>query len=287
MYEHYFGLTAKPFSLMPDPAFLYMSGQHRRAATAIEYALEHDAGFGLVTGDVGSGKTTLIRSMLALTAGTHTIGLISNTHPDLGPLLPWVGQAFGLEVDSDATRAQSHDRLLGFLLAEYAAGRRVVLVVDEAQNLGPAGLEELRLLSNVNADKHLVLQTLLFGQPELRTLLQRDDLRQFAQRIGIDYHLRPLPREEVGDYVRHRLGVAGGAPDLILDEAADELHAPTGGVPRLINALCDMALVYAFADRRERVDGALMRQVVCDRREGGILPLQRADSRYAGTALAI
>jgi type II secretory pathway predicted ATPase ExeA len=286
MYEMYFGLKEKPFTLTPDPAFLYMSRQHRRAVTALDYALLHGAGFALVTGEIGSGKTTLIRHLLGRKSADTTIGLISNAHPGLGPVLPWVAQALGLAIAPGTSSAVVHEQILQFALKEYTVGRRVVIVVDEAQHLGASGLEELRLLSNLNADKDLVLQTFLFGQPELRDLLRRDELRQFAQRIGIEYHLGTLPREEIPAYVRHRLAVAGARTEVISREAIDLLHGPTAGVPRLINMLCDLSLVYCFGDRRLRVDGPTMRQVIQDRMAGGVLPLRTAPPLLASAAPA-
>lgn len=275
MYESYYGLREKPFALAPDPAFLYPSRHHRFALMMLEYAVENRAGFSLLTGEVGSGKTTLIRQLLSRLKQDFQVGLIANTNRHFGKLLQWVCLAYGLEY-RNKDDAELYQTFVDFLVQEYGNGRRVLLIVDEAQNLDPVMLEELRVLSNVNADKHMVLQTILVGQPELRDTLRRTDLRQFAQRIGADYHLPTLTMHETQSYVRHRLTVAGGNPDLIDSAAIDLAWSRSGGVPRLVNQLCDTALVYAFADQLSHVDLTLMAQVVEDRSVGGIFPASNA-----------
>jgi type II secretory pathway predicted ATPase ExeA len=271
MYESYYGLREKPFALAPDPAFLYPSRHHQFALMMLEYSIMNRAAFSLLTGEVGSGKTTLIRQLLGRLKNDVRIGLISNTNRHFGKLLQWVCLAYELPYRGKDD-AELYESFVDFLVAEYAAGRRVLLIVDEAQNLDPTMLEELRVLSNVNADKHLVLQTILVGQPELRETLRRSDLRQFAQRIGTDYHLPTLTMQDARLYVRHRLAVAGGDPELIEVEAIDLVWSRSGGVPRLVNQLCDTALVYGYADQRRRIDVELMAQVVTDRTAGGVFP---------------
>lgn len=272
MYEQFYGLREKPFALTPDPEFLYLGRHHRRALLQLEYGLLNDAAFLLITGEVGAGKTTLIRHLLRNIDDGRTVGLVSNTARDSGRVLQWVCSAFGLDAGGkdDVTL---YNAFIDFVIEEYAAGRRVVLIVDEAQNLGRARLEELRVLSNVNADKHLVLQTVLVGQPELRDLMRTPQLRQFAQRIGADYHLGTLSAEETVQYVQHRLRVAGSQQARIFRSAALRLlHASSRGIPRLVNQLCDTALVYGYAEQRRRIDAALMYEVIRDRCEGGIFP---------------
>jgi general secretion pathway protein A len=271
MYESYYGLREKPFGLVPDPAFLYPSRHHQFALMMLEYAVLNRASFSLLTGEVGSGKTILIRQLLTRLGPDIRAGLISNTNRHFGKLLQWVCLAFGLDFRGQDD-AGLYQTFVDFLIEQYAAGKRVVLIVDEAQNLDPAMLEELRVLSNVNADQHLVLQTILVGQPELREVLRRRDLRQFAQRISTDYHLPTLTMQETKLYVRHRLSVAGGNPELIDGDAVDLAWSRSGGIPRLVNQLCDTALVYGFADQRQRVDLATMEQVVHDRASGGLFP---------------
>lgn len=282
MYESYYGLREKPFALVPDPAFLYPSRHHQFALMMLEYAVMNRASFSLLTGEVGSGKTMLVRQLLSRLGDDTRVGLIANTNAHFGKLLQWVCLAYGLEY-RNKDDAELYQTFVDFLVQQYAEGRRVLLIVDEAQNLDALMLEELRVLSNVNADKHLVLQTILVGQPELRQTLRRTELRQFAQRISTDYHLPTLTMQETRLYVRHRLHVAGGEPDLIECDAIDLAWSRSAGVPRLVNQLCDTALVYGFADQRERIDLALMSQVVEDRVSGGIFPVMNA-AAVASTA---
>ncbi len=271
MYEAFYGFRERPFALTPDPEFLYPSRHHQLALTVLEYGVLNRAGFCLLTGEVGSGKTLLIRRLLSRLDADTRVGLVSNTNRHFGRLLQWVCLAYGLDFDKKDD-AELYRTFVDFLLSEYASGRRVLLIVDEAQNLDALMLEELRVLSNVNADKHFVLQTILVGQPELRDTLRRTELRQFAQRIGIDYHLPLLNQAETRNYVRHRLTVAGGDPGLIEQDAVDLVHSRSGGVPRLINQLLDMALVYGFADQRSCIDIGVAEQVVADRVAGGLFP---------------
>lgn len=272
MYESFYGFHQRPFSLLPDPEFLYLGKQHRHALTLLEYALSQGTGFALVTGEVGSGKTTLVRHMLSRTDAPVTFGFITNTHRKMNSLLPWVAHSLGIPT-TGRSEPDLYDDFTAFLMREYAAGRRVVLVVDEAQNLDPPGLEELRVLSNLNSDKDLLLQTILVGQPELRTTLRHPQLRQFAQRISIDYHLDKLPRPDTHAYIRHRLQVAGGSPGIFASDAIELLYARTGGVPRLLNMLCDTALVYGFAEQVKSINAELVGQVMRDRAAGGLVAL--------------
>jgi general secretion pathway protein A len=271
MYEHFYKLRQLPFALTPDPAFLFLSKQHRFALTLLRYGVISRAGFCLLTGEVGSGKTLVVRQLLESMQKEVTVGLINSMTRESGRLLQWVNLAFGLDHEGrdDATLYQL---FVGFLLREYAAGRHVVLIVDEAQNLSEAMLEQLRVLSNVNAGQHVVLQTFLVGQPELLATLRQPQLRQFAQRINTEYHLLPLGLEDTVSYVRHRLRVAGGSADIFTIGAIALVHEASGGVPRLINQLCDTALVYAFAEQQPDIDAHLMQQVIAGRMAGGLFP---------------
>lgn len=286
MYEQYYALREKPFALTPDPAYLYLARRHRHALTMLEYALSQATGFALITGEVGCGKTTVVRHFLERTDEQLNVAFITNAYPGFGPLLPWVMDALGLEVSQSAP-SELYRRFVSYVKQVYAQGVRTVLVIDEAQNLGVEGLEELRVLSNVNAGKDLLLQTVLIGQPELRKTLQMQNLRQFAQRIVIDHHLEALRLEETLGYVRHRLTVAGGRPDLFTLEAVTLVHECTGGVPRLVNLVCDTALVYGFADQRTNITPDLIEQVVADRASGGLLPLRAAGAGAQGSLAAV
>jgi general secretion pathway protein A len=272
MYEKFFHFASKPFAMNPDPGFLYPSSQHAAALTMLEYAMESQALFCLLTGEIGSGKTTIVRHFLRGLGGKITVGLISNTHDQFRSIHPWALSSFGIAPYDDSDIAQ-YEALIDFFVREYAKGRRALMVVDEAHNLTPAILEELRLLSNVNSEGDLSLQVLLVGQPELRTKLEQPELEQFAQRVSVDFHLGPLGLEDAMAYVWHRLTVAGGDPAIYTPEAIAFIHARTRGVPRLINQLCDLALVYAFAEQQRSIDVQLLQHVLRDRKQSGAIPL--------------
>jgi type II secretory pathway predicted ATPase ExeA len=272
MYESFYHLGEKPFTLLPDPGFLFLSDKHRMALTLLEYGLMNQAGFTVISGDIGTGKTTLIRHLLNNMDREHTVGLISNTHRDFGELLQWILLAFNLDHVS-MNKVEMYQRFVDFIIDEYAHNRRTVLIVDEAQNMAAETLEELRMLSNVNADKDQALQVVLVGQRELRDTLRRPDLVQFAQRISVDYHLKPLSADETVGYIRHRLEVAGGNPDLFDEAACRAVHRFSNGVPRLINLLCDTALVYGYAESKQQIDSALVTEVAREKQQGGIFPI--------------
>jgi len=272
MYEKFFRLVAKPFAMSPDPAFLYPSGQHENALTMLEYAIASQAPFCLLTGEIGSGKTTLLRHFLRGLGDTMTVGLISNTHSKFRSILPWALSSFSLVPSDDSDIAQ-YEALVDYFVREYARGRRTLLVVDEAHNLTPEILEELRLLSNVNSEQDLALQVLLVGQPELRRTLGMPELEQFAQRVSVDFHLGPLSIADARAYIRHRLRVAGSDQEIFTDDAIAFVHGRTGGVPRLINQLCDIALVYAYADQQREITVQLLQQILHDRKQRGAIPL--------------
>jgi type II secretory pathway predicted ATPase ExeA len=273
MYEHFFGLTGKPFSLLPDADFLYMSRRHRMALNLLDYGMTTQAGFVVITGEVGAGKTTIIRRFLKSANDALTIGVVTNASTGFGALMSLISMAFGLE-HKNLDNIALYNQFVDFLVNQYAAGKRTLLVVDEAQNLSVEMLEDLRMLSNVNNEKDQLLQVVLVGQPELLALLKKPELRQFTQRITVHYHLEPLGAKETASYIRHRLSVVGGSPGLFDDLACVTAHYFTGGVPRLLNLLCDLSLVYAYAEELRHVSFETIVDVVADRSSTGLSPFR-------------
>ncbi|MEO1238656.1 MAG: AAA family ATPase [Pseudomonadota bacterium] len=218
----------------------------------------------LVTGEVGAGKTTLIQKLLAEVEGDVTIGLISNAQGNRGELLQWVLNALAIDADYSASYVALFQRLQDFVISEYSQGRRVVLVIDEAQNLSTEGLEELRMLTNINANKDELLQLILVGQPELRQKVAQPELRQFAQRISATYHIPAMDTATVSGYVKHRLAHVGGKGTEFSDEAVELIAEASNGVPRLVNKLCDLGLVYAAAEKSALVTKSIIEEVVND-----------------------
>jgi general secretion pathway protein A len=270
MYESFYGLTEKPFSIQPDPDFLFMGKRHSLAYTLLQYAIHNRAGFTVICGDIGCGKTTLIRRLLNELGDEISVGLVTNTHPDLSDLTEWILLAFGLPYNR-LTPVARYDGFQRFLVNEFGQGRRVVLIVDEAQNLSAPAMESLRMLSNINADKDQLLQVILVGQPQLRDLLKRPELQQFAQRVAADFFISPLNSIEVGDYIAHRLKVAGRERQLFTALATAKIAKAAHGIPRSINILADMALVYGFAAEERLIDVHIIDEVLKDRRQYGVL----------------
>jgi len=283
VYQRFFSFSTKPFALNPDPAFLYPSRQHAAALTMLEYGIESQASFCLLSGDIGSGKTTVVRQLIKTLGDSFTVGLISNTHHRFASIMPWALSALGV-VPADDSDIAKYEALTDFVIREYAQGRRTLLIIDEAQNLSVQVLEELRLLSNLNSESDIALQTLLVGQPELREKLERPELVQFAQRVSVDFHLECLSLNEARAYVRHRLIVAGGDPSIFQPEAVAFIHARANGVPRLMNQLCDLALVYAFADQRRSVDEHRVSVALQERNRGRAMRVFSADPAVVSLA---
>ncbi len=271
MYEKFYGLSEKPFSLLSDPDFLWLGGKHQMALSMLEYGLVNQAGFVVITGEPGTGKTTLLRKLLAEHRRRFVVGTISNTPCDIEELMPWILLAFHLKSPSPE-RVQAYQTFSSFLQEQAGKQHRVLLIVDEAQNLGAQLLEELRLLSNLNETKTQLLQIILSGQPDLRALLQRPDLKQFAQRIAVDYHLAPLEADELPAYVHHRTTIAGATRPLFSERACRVIHTLSGGVPRLVNQICDASLAYSFAEQAPFVTARIAATAGIDRGKGGLLP---------------
>lgn len=264
MYENFYGLKEKPFSLLPDPGFLYLGQKHSMALALLQYSLLNRAAITILSGEIGSGKTTLIRHILNQVTDDVNVGMITNTHRKFGELMQWVNLAFGLPYDKKGEVAL-YQQFIDFLIDGYARGQHSILIIDEAQNLDLEALEEIRLLSNINADKDQVLQLIMVGQPELREKLRRPELVQFIQRVSVAYHLAPFNPDETDRYIPHRLRIAGGDPDLFEPLAKRLIHEESTGIPRLVNILCDTALVYGFAEEKRTIDLDLVRDVVKDK----------------------
>jgi general secretion pathway protein A len=257
-------MRERPFTLLPDPDFLYWTQGHRAAYTILEYGIVMRAPITVLTGEIGAGKTTLLQHLLHSIQDDTRIGLISNAQGGRGELLRWVLNSFAVEVPSGLDYVSMFQVLQDYLLTEYSEGRRVIIVIDEAQNLSTEALEELRMLTNINSNKDELLQLVLVGQPELRQLVSRPELQQFAQRVVASYHLSPMTQDTVHEYVSHRLRHAGGTGEEFTDEATEAVFIHSGGVPRLVNKLCDFAMVYAAMGEERQVSGAIVNQVVND-----------------------
>lgn len=264
LYNEHFGFRERPFSLSPDPDFLFWSPAHKRAYAVLEYGLVTRAPLTVVTGEVGTGKTTLIQALLRQTDDHLTIGLISNAQGDRGDLLRWVLNAFDVPFDKSAEYVGLFQQFQDYVLEQYAVGRRVVLIVDEAQNLGSDTLEELRMLTNINSGKDELLQIILVGQPELRDIIRQPHLRQFAQRVTAVYHLNPMDLETTRAYIHHRLRHVGGTGEEFTPEAINHIHEEADGIPRMVNKLCDLALVYAASAAEERVGVETIEELIGD-----------------------
>lgn len=273
MYEAFYGFSEKPFSLLPDPSFLYLGKEHSHTFSMLEYGLRNQAGITVITGEIGSGKTTLIRYLLKQISDDICVGLLSNTQPDNGELLRWALLALDQDY-GEPNKVSLYDAFSTFLIAQYAKNRRTILVIDEAQNLEPLVLEELRMLTNINIDKHQVLQLILVGQPQLRNTLQLPELIQFSQRVSVDYHLTALTESETVAYVHHRTRLAGCEREIFTQKALHLIFQACKGIPRIINVLCDTALVYGFADQEPSIGAAVIRSVIKDRSDKNLIKLE-------------
>ena len=264
IYTSHFGLTERPFSLVPDPDFLFWSVPHKRAFAVLEYGLLTRAPITLITGEVGAGKTTLLHHLLKEVGDDVRIGLIANAHGDRGELLRWVLLSLNQVAPPNVSYVDLFGLFQAYLIKEYAEKRRVILIFDEAQNLSRESLEELRMFTNINSNKDELLQLILVGQPELRDTVRRPDLTQFAQRVAANFHLSAMDAPTVRAYIGHRLKVAGSKTGVFSLSATDMIHEATGGVPRLVNQLCDLAMVYAFTNNMQRVMRLTVQQVLDD-----------------------
>jgi general secretion pathway protein A len=262
MYTSFFGLSEKPFAITPDPRYLYLSERHAEALAHLLYGINESGGFIQLTGEVGTGKTTVVRTLLSRVPHHADVAVILNPRVTPVEFLLTICEELGLPI-ADADRdSVKHmvDALNRRLLSAHAEGRRIIVIVDEAQNLSAEVLEQVRLLTNLETPTQKLLQIILIGQPELRELLDRNDLRQLAQRITGRYHLKPLSSDETQGYVRHRLRVAGAAGDIFTPGALREVHRLAAGIPRVINVTCDRALLGAYTQEVRKVTATLVRQ---------------------------
>jgi general secretion pathway protein A len=264
MYKAFFGFNYKPFQLTPDPEFLFLSRAHKKAITYLKYGITDNSGFILLTGEIGTGKTTILRSIIKDIPQDVKLARINNTKVTSEQLISMISEDFGLDVKGlDKTRLLSN--LSDFLISQYAQGGRSMIIIDEAQNLSSDLLEEIRLLSNLETDKSKLLQIILVGQPELNIKLGSPKLEQLRQRITVCTHISPLTRDEIVSYIKFRLKVAGNEEALAFEEGVlDAVYEFSKGIPRLINVLCDFTLLTAFTDGKKIIDMALINEVIND-----------------------
>jgi len=262
MYEDYFRFKQRPFSIAPDPSFLYLSERHREALAHLMYGLQTDGGFVLITGEVGTGKTTLIRSLIDAVPEDLDVAFILNPRLTVSELLETLCEELGFAGRDDEVRTNKHqiDRINKHLLRTHALGRSTVVIIDEAQNLSPAVLEQIRLLTNLETNERKLLRIILLGQPELAELLDRREMRQLVQRITARYHLAALGQDDTQAYVAHRLTLAGGNPHLFTVGATRNVFTLSRGIPRLINVICDRALLGAYVEGKPKVTGRIVRK---------------------------
>jgi general secretion pathway protein A len=281
MYESFYGLKEKPFNLLPDPGYLYMSSGHDNIFSHLEYAIAENKGFVVITGEVGSGKTTLINYFISKSLSGVEVGLINNTYIAPNQVIKSICREFELSAEG-LDRDEMLDRFHDFLIEKYAQSKRVILIFDEAQNLSIKTLEEIRMLSNLEAEKHHLIQIILSGQPELKVKLRDSRLKQFVQRITVYCHLNGLSRAEVEKYIKYRLAVAGAKdPDLFVDGAISMIAAYSKGIPRLINLVCDAGLVYGYADNHKKINQSIIEDVIRERTSGAIFADETANEQSA------
>ncbi|WP_020586967.1 ExeA family protein [Desulfobacter curvatus] len=275
MYTQFFNLKEKPFNLVPNPNYLYVSSRHQNAMAFLEYGLSEKIGFVMLTGEIGIGKTTLIRHLLNKIEGDMDVGVVFNTNVYSNDLIYLILNEFEVPYEDGISKARALDIFYKFLIEKYADGRNVLLIIDEAQNLSHEVLEEIRMLSNLQTDEDLLIQIMIVGQPNLREMIENPKLEQFAQRISVSYHLAAMDIKETKAYISHRISRAGGDPCLFPSDVVEKIHEISGGIPRTINLLCDAVLVYAYADDKRAITRDLLDQVVEDKGGLGIFTKER------------
>jgi general secretion pathway protein A len=283
MYEEFYNLKEKPFQIVPNPDYLYLSPGHKNALTFLEYGLAESTGFVLLTGEIGAGKTTLIRYLLNQIESDMEIAVVFNTNVNSEQLLNLILQEFELEAHED-NKAKNLEILNALLIGQYAERRRVLLIIDEAQNLTNDALEEVRMLSNVQSDDQVLMQIMLVGQPELRARLKTPALVQFSQRVAVNYHLQALSREETTAFILFRLKKAGSTSQIFTTNAIEMIYRASTGIPRTINLICDSALVYGFADELLAIDTPVIETVI---NELGVIGLYDSNAYKAKAELPV
>lgn len=264
MYREFFGLSLRPFELVPNPQFLYLSHSHKKAINYLQYGIQTHAGFILFTGEVGSGKTTILRNLIRSANPDTDISMVFNTRVTGKQLITMINEDFGLETNGCNLPGLLRN-LNDFLIARHAQGHHPIIIIDEAQNLSAEALEEVRMLSNLETDQAKLVQIVLVGQPELRSLIRQSSLRQLRQRINLHCHLDPLSRPETEEYVYHRLEIAGNRDALTFEEGTfDLIYEFSGGVPRVINLFCDFLLLDAFTHETRELRCDMASEVMND-----------------------
>jgi general secretion pathway protein A len=294
MYQSHFGLAEAPFSIAPDPRYLYMSQRHQEALAHLLYGVNADGGFVLLTGEVGAGKTTICRCLLEQIPESCDVAYIFNPKLTVEELLSTICVEFGITYPHGNTSVKVFvDCINAYLLDAHAKGRHTVLIIDEAQNLSADVLEQMRLLTNLETNQRKLLQIILLGQPELAIMLERPELRQLAQRIVARYHLGPLTRQEAAEYIRHRLDVSGAKRQLFPPGLLGRVYRLSGGVPRVINVLCDRALLGAYVQGKEQIDRTTLARAAREvfpqslRQRSMLRPLVATLVLVAGGAMAL
>ncbi len=280
MYLQFYGLNKQPFSMTPEPSSLFPGQPHVKAWAVLEYGLSNRSGIIVLAGEVGSGKTTIIKRLINETQNQLTVGLISNTHKSMKDLINWVLIAFD-QPDNEGSQAAKHQQLQVFLEEAYQSHRPAILIVDEAQNLSAEALEELRLLHNINSENKMLLQLVLVGQPPLLKLLRQKELSQLVQRISVGYHLKPINIVETVQYIQYRLTKAGGNKDIFTHHASATIFYYSGGIPRIINALCDLSLAYGYTVEAPIIDPKLVLEVIRSKRDIGLFPALKEPNEEA------
>jgi putative secretion ATPase (PEP-CTERM system associated) len=272
MYERFYNLRERPFSLTPDPDYLYPSRVHKEALSYLRYGIEGHAGFVVITGEIGCGKTTLLQTVLRGLDRQTSVSRLVNTNLDARELIEAVMLDFGLDPGQGRSKPHLLHDLARYLVDQRMAGRLALLVIDEAQNLSPSALEEVRMLSNLETEKSKLIQIVLVGQPNLRDLLARPELEQLRQRVTVSYHLQALDADETAAYIRHRLRRAAmGAPLEFPRDVTDLIHLHSQGVPRKINAIADAVLLFGYGEDRRTIDAALTADVLKELEETGVI----------------